>query len=141
MASQNPRAKPHMRRMQAVLNDRYKGEKEAIEFLDYARSQDGASDRAIITEALLMMRKKKMGKDFTLPNFRETVSLAPESMDEFEDRLTQAVTAALTKILSGLSLASPKVTVSQIQTIARESAVSTFNLVGKSMRYEPDEDE
>lgn len=143
MSSQNPRGKVNMRRVQAVLNARYPGECEAVEFLDRARQETDANDRALITEAILLLREKYTGEAYTPPNFRETVSLAPDSMAEFEARVTAAVTEALTRILSGLSLGSAPMTRTQIQTAARESvaAVSTANLVGKSMRYAADDEE
>lgn len=142
MSSQNPRGNEKMRRVQAVLNARYPGEREAVEFLDYVRQQPGANDRALITEALLLLREKTTGQVYTPPNFREAVNLAPASMAEFEARLTTAVTDALTRILSGLSLNAAPMTHTQIQAVARESvaAVATANLIGASAQY-GDEDE
>lgn len=132
-----------MRRIQAVLNAKYDGELQAVEFLDYARQQEGATDRGIITDALLLMRERYMGKVYQPRNHRETVNIAPDNMALFEARLTAAVTDALTRILSGMAISGASaVSPQQIRAAARESAaVSTANLVGESMRYVDDEDE
>lgn len=142
MSSQNPRGNEKMRRIQAVLNARYPGEREAVEFLDQVRER-GGEDRALVTDALLVLRERETGKAYVPPNFRETVNIAPDNMALFEARLTAAVTDALTRILSGMAISGASaVSPQQIRAAARESAaVSTANLVGESMRYVDDEDE
>lgn len=139
MSSQNPKQSPNLRRLQAVLNARYPGEKEAVIYLDKLRQV--ASDRQIITDALLALRKSRTGKNYTPVAHREYALLDPSTVTDLQATLTNAVIEALQNILQGMAFASPnQVSPTQIRKHAESAVMNTFNLVGNSMRFEDDED-
>lgn len=153
MGTENPKTKgDNLRRVQAVLNNKYPREKKAVEMVDSAREQ-GVDDRTLLTDALLELRRKKMREGYIPGDNRTFAVLDPSSIDDIQarlersltgiqERMIEAVITALENILGGMSLtAHTPIAPSEIRAQAENAVISTFNLVGNSMRFDPTEDE
>lgn len=153
MGTENPKTKSNnLRRVQAVLNSKYPREKKAVEMVDSARDQ-GVDDRTLLTDALLELRRKKMREGYIPGDNRTFALLDPTSIDDLQarlehsltgiqERMIEAVITALEGILGGMSLTThTPIPPAEIRAQAENAVISTFNLVGNSMRFDPTEDE
>lgn len=152
MASKNPKTTgDNLRRVQAVLNAKYPREKRAVEMVDSAREQ-GVDDRTLLVDALLELRKRKMREGYTPGDNRTYAVLDPASIADMQarleqsligvqERLVEAVAIALEGILGHMTISAGYIDPLVIRDEAEKAAISTFNLVGNSMKFNPDDDE
>lgn len=153
--SANPANNAHMRRIQAVLNQRYADEWYPVEVLDRARStpdENGEyfTDRRIIVEALKALGEKYPDTFAPPPISYQDKVVPPEVIAH----IANAVIRRLDALLENVAVSNPGVeyfespqwgtqraSLQNDVTIAISDVVSTGNLTGDSYKFEDSEDD
>lgn len=144
---QNPRGKDHLRRVQALLNSKYRREDDAVAVLDWARKRrkdngDLFTDREIVREALIALWEKEELR------FEALVDVPTASNELDAEALALSISEVLLHELdahlSRMNLQS--VAPGQREKIRKQvktsinSAITTANLTGESYKFQDDEE-
>lgn len=150
--SANPNGKDYLRRIHAILNERYADEQQAVAALDWARSARDKSgspvaDRVIIREALIALYEKHGGHFEPLPQSQSSAALSAETINLIVQAISEQFDQRLETLLTDLGQNVPyfakpenRAALRQSVNMSFNSAVSTSNLTGESFKFD-DEDE
>lgn len=144
----NPRGKPEMRRVQAILNARYLDEEQAVRALDWARAGKDSTgnpvtDRLIIREALVALAEKYGWEFNPLPPLGQPLArLDNDSINAIANAVEQAVEGVLSAMAvnaSHFATAENREAFKRTIRTSINEAITTSNLTGESFKFDEDE--